>query len=490
MGFDEGIPRMFSAHATKGDARVKAAKALAEKAGIRRADDGISEEMRALSGYIAGALRAPLSEDVLEKGRHHLVDTVAAMVSGSHLKPGVLAIAYVKALGGAPDCTVIGAGFLTNAVNAGLANGIMAHADETDDSHLGGRFHPGCGIVPGALAAAEVAGRRGIDLLKAVILGYDIGTRFNLSLGPRKLYAGGHSTHSVGPLFGAAAAAAALLKLDADQVRHMLSYAVQQASGVQCWARDDQHIEKAFDFGGMTARDALTAATMVAAGFTGVDDALSGENNFYTAFANDPRPEELARGLGTRFEIMQATIKKWCVGSPIQGAIDAVTLLTERHGIGAADIERIVLELPDDRAKLVDNRTMPNINVQHLVALALVDGGMTFASAHDHARMADPAVVALRNRIELVANAELTTALPPRQVIMSVTTKDGRQVGHRTHAVKGTPDNPMSRQEVVDKALDLVAPIVGSARGRELVSTLMAIDKVDNVLALRPLLQG
>jgi 2-methylcitrate dehydratase PrpD len=470
--------------------KVRAAKALAEEAGILRADDGISDEMRALSAYISDALHASLPEEVLEKGRHHLLDTVAAMVSGSRLKPGELAISYVKALGGAPVCTVIDADFLTNAVNAALANGIMGHADETDDSHLGGRFHPGCGIVPGALAAAELAGQSGLNLLKAVILGYDIGTRFNLSLGPRKLYSGGHSTHSVGPLFGASAGAAALMGLDADQVRHLLSYAVQQASGVQCWARDDQHIEKAFDFGGMTARNALTAATMVAAGFTGVDDALSGENNFYTAFANDPRPEELSKGLGTRFEIMQATIKKWCVGSPIQGAIDAVTLLMEQHGIAAADVDKIVIELPDDRAKLVDNRTMPNINVQHLVALTLVDGQMTFANSHDHERMADPAVVALRSRIELIANPELTTALPPRQVIMRIKTRDGREVGHRTHAVKGTPDNPMARQEVVDKALDLIGPILGSARGKELVSTLIAVEKVDDVLSLRPLLQA
>jgi 2-methylcitrate dehydratase PrpD len=468
---------------------VRAVKALAEEAGIRRTDDGISEEMQRLSAYIAAALHAPLSEDVLEKGRHHLLDTIAAMVSGSRLRPGELAISYVRDLGGAPVATVIGADFLTNPVNAALANGIMGHADETDDSHLGGRFHPGCGIVPGALAAAELAGRSGLDLLKAVILGYDIGTRFNLSLGPRKLYAGGHSTHSVGPLFGAAAASAALMRFEAEQVRDLLSYAVQQASGVQCWARDDQHIEKAFDFGGMTARNALSAATMVAAGFTGVDDALSGENNFYTAFANDPRPEELSKGLGTRFEIMQATIKKWCVGSPVQGAIDAVTLLMEQHGLRAGDVDEIVLELPDDRAKLVDNRTMPNINVQHLVALTLVDGGMTFANSHDHQRMADPDLVALRKRIKLIANPELTTALPPRQVILAVRTRDGRELSHRTRAVKGTPDNPMNRTEVVEKALDLVGPIVGREQGEALVSAVIGIETIENVLTLRPLLQ-
>jgi 2-methylcitrate dehydratase PrpD len=427
---------------------------------------------------------------VLEKGRHHLLDTVAAMVSGSRLRPGELAIAYVRDLGGKPACTVIGADFLTNPVNAALANGIMGHADETDDSHLGGRFHPGCGIVSGALAAAEIAGQSGLSLLKAVILGYDVGTRFNLSLGPRKLYAGGHSTHSVGPLFGATAAAAALMRFSPEQVRHLISYSVQQASGVQCWARDDQHIEKAFDFGGMTARNALAGATMVAAGFTGVADSLSGENNFYTAFSTNPQQEELTKGLGSRFEIMQATIKKWCVGSPIQGAIDAMTLLMERDGLKAADVESIVLELPDDRAGLVSNRSMPNINVQHLVALTLVEGGMTFESSHDHGRMADPAIADLRGRIELIPNPELTTALPPRQVIMRVRTKAGRELTHRTHAVKGTPDNRMSRQEVVEKSLDLVAPILGKEHGEKLVAAIVGIEGVDDVLALRPLLQG
>jgi 2-methylcitrate dehydratase PrpD len=463
---------------------------LKDVSATEETDASVSGEMRALSDYVSGAIERDIPEKVLEKGRHHLLDTVAAIVSGSRLKPGELAIAYVRGLGGAPACTVIGADFLTNPVNAALANGIMGHADETDDSHLGGRFHPGCGIVPGALAAAEIAGRSGLDLLKAVILGYDIGTRFNLSLGPRKLYAGGHSTHSVGPLFGATAAAGALMRFSPEQVRYLLSYSVQQASGVQCWARDDQHIEKAFDFGGMTARNALAGATMVAAGFTGVSDALSGENNFYTAFSTNPRPEELTKDLGSRFEIMQATIKKWCVGSPIQGAIDAVTLLMERDGLKAGDVDKIVLELPDDRAGLVSNRSMPNINVQHLVALTLVEGGMTFESSHDHGRMSDPAIAELRGRIELIPNPELTTALPPRQVIMRVRTKAGRELTYRTHAVKGTPDNPMSRREVIEKSRDLVAPILGKERGDKLVAALVDIERLDDVLALRPLLQS
>lgn len=449
----------------------------------------VSPVMQELSAYIAGALTASPPEEVLEKGKHHLLDTIAAMISGSRLKPGEMAISYVRSLGGTPDCTVIGSDLLTNAVNAALANGIHAHADETDDSHIVGRFHPGCGVVPGAYAAAELGRCSGADLLKAVILGYDIGVRFNLSMGPRKLYAGGHSTHSVGTLFGASAAAAALMRHSDQQIRHQLSYTIQQASGVQCWVRDDQHIEKAFDFGGMTARNALAAATMVSAGFTGVDDALSGYNNFFSAFSQDPRPDELVAGLGSRFEIMEATIKKWCVGSPCQGALDAVTLLMDEQGLRADDVESMVAELPDDRAHLVDNRPMPNINVQQLVALALVDGGLTFEAAHDYARMSDPIVSDLRGRIQLVPSAELTTATPPRQVILRVRTRDGRELTHRTHAVKGTPANPMTRQEVAEKAADLIMPFMGQERGRDLIDMIFSIEKLDQVTRLRPLLQ-
>lgn len=450
----------------------------------------VSPVMEGLSRYVLAAPRAELPAEVVEKGKHHLLDTIAAMVSGARLKPGVMAISYVQSLGGAPQCTVIGSTSLSNPVNAALANGMHGHADETDDSHLGARFHPGCGVVPGALAAAEAAGRSGAEFLKAVILGYDLGVRFNLSLGPRKPYSGGHSTHSVGTLFGASGAAAALMQTSEAQVRHQLSYTVQQASGVQCWIRDDQHIEKAFDFGGMAARNALSAATMVAHGFTGVDDALTGYLNFYTAFSEDPRPDELVDGLGSRFEILEASIKKWCVGSPCQSVLDAVTILMAEHGVTADDVASIRLEMPDDRAHLVDNRPMPNVNVQQLVSLALVDGSLTFEAAHDYARIDDPVLRDLRSRIELVYSAELTEAKPARQAIMTIRTRGGRELTHRTYAVKGTPANPMTRQEVVEKARDLMAPHIGGEATETLVSLILDIEALEDLAPLRPLLQA
>src|SRR6516164_7639483 len=305
----------------------------------------ISPVTQALCDYVATTLERDMPAAVVAKTKLHVLDTVAAMVSGSRLKAGEMAARYVDSLGGKPQATVIGTSIVTSTVNAALANGMAAHGDETDDSHLRGRFHPGCGIVPAALATAELAGRSGSDLLRAVALGYDVGARLIFALGFGKLYTERNSTHSLSTTFGATAAAAAMLRLDPTQVRHAFSFAAQQASGVPYWERDREHVEKAFDFGGMGARNGVTASTMIASGFTGIDDFMSGDKNMFTALGDvNQAPEKLTAELGTRFEIINTSIKKWCVGSPLQSVLDAVTVLLEDPAVRAGKIRRIVVD--------------------------------------------------------------------------------------------------------------------------------------------------
>src|SRR5439155_15658638 len=176
-------------------------------------------------------------------------------------------------------------------------------------------------------------------------LGYDVGSRLTMALDAYEFREDGHSTHSFGPMFGAAAAAGALAGLDYDQTRHLLSYTAQQASGVSCWMRDPEHVEKAFDFGGMPARNGVAAAAMVALGFTGVEDVFSGERNFFVAYGHSPDPEELARDLGERYEIMNADIKRWAVGSPIQAPLDSLLELIREHRFRPGEIERLVVRV-------------------------------------------------------------------------------------------------------------------------------------------------
>ena len=285
--------------------------------------------MRRLSGYIAQAGRRRLPPEVAEKTKHHILDTIAAMVSGAPLLPGRKGIAYVETLGGTKEACVVGSRILTSAAHAALANGMSAHADETDDSHAPSLTHPGCGIVPAALAVAERLGKGGEAMQRAVALGYDVCARLTMSLNAYEFREDGHSTHSFGPMFGAAAAAGVLFGFNDEKVRYLLSYTAQQASGISCWMRDEEHIEKAFDFGGMPARNGVYAATMVAQGFSGVEDVFSGERSFYVAYGRDPKPEVLVRGLGEDFEILRTNIKRWSVGSPIQAPLDSLALLIQ-----------------------------------------------------------------------------------------------------------------------------------------------------------------
>jgi 2-methylcitrate dehydratase PrpD len=452
------------------------------------ARSAVSPITAALADYVAKTLDRELPAAAAAKTKLHVLDTLAAMVSGSRLKPGALAARYVDSQGGKPQAMVIGTDIVTSAVNAALANGMAAHADETDDTNPVGPFHPGCGAVSAALATAELAERTGNDLLRAVALGHDVGARLVISLGlgnPTR-----HSPSTLITTFVAAACAAAMLRLDSRQVRHALSYAAQQASGIGSWARDREHIEKAFDFGGMGARNGVMAATMVAMGMTGVEDIFSGEESAFSALADKPAPEALVAELGSRFDVFGTTIKKWSVGAPLQSVLDSVAVLLEDPAVRAGNIKRIVVDISPESFRIVDNSTSPDLCLQHLVALMIVDRGAGFASVHDVARMSDPNVLAVRKLVELVPNQELKTAVPARQAIARIETADGRSLSHRTYVVRGTARNPMDAKEVEAKALDLMTPVLGAARANEVIAAVAKLDSFGPVSGLRRLLQA
>jgi 2-methylcitrate dehydratase PrpD len=283
-----------------------------------------------------------------------------------------------------------------------------------------------------------------------------------------------------------------MLRLDPRQVRYAFSYAGQQASGIGYWDRDLEHVEKAFDFGGMGSRNGVMAATMADMGFTAVEDPFSGSSTVFTALGDKPVPEALIAGLGTDFEILGTTIKKWSVGVPLQSVLDSMTLMLQDGAVRAGSIKRILVEASPDDLHIIDNNPNPALCLQHVVALMIADGGATFASLHDEPRMRDPRLLAIRKLIELVPNDELRTALPARQSIVRIETADGRALSQRTSAtlVRGTAGNPMDAKEVEAKALDLMGPVLGVARANELIAAVASLDRLGPVSRLRRLLQA
>jgi 2-methylcitrate dehydratase PrpD len=451
---------------------------------------GPGPEMVALSEYMSVAKTSALPADVMEHAKHHLLDTLGAMISGAELVPGQAALRYLGSYAGKGTSTIVASTLTAAPGDAALVNAIMAHADETDDSHNASRSHPGCAVVPAALAIGEEFGVDGAHFLRAVTLGYDIGTRVVMAMGGAAFsYESSLSTHSIAGTFGAAAAAACIASLDARQMRWALDYTAQQSSGIIAWRRDTDHIEKAFVFAGKPARDGVTSALLVKSGWNGVDDIFSGADNFFQSYAPKAKPERLVEKLGERYEIVETDIKKWTVGSPIQGPLDAIEAIRGKRPFEADQVQRVTVRLAPSVAAVVDGRDMPDICLQHMVAVMLLDKTVSFFAAHDKARMQDPSAQRQRAKVSLVGDEELAKLLPVRVAVVDIQLMDGTVLSERVSAVRGTPQNPMSRAEVIEKSRDLTAPILGREKSQRLIETVYSIEAVTNIRSLRPLLQ-
>jgi 2-methylcitrate dehydratase PrpD len=454
--------------------------------------DSVSPAMARLSSYMSEARDRALPDEVVEKAKHHILDTFAAMVSGSELLPGRAALKFAKSYGGEKVSTVICSDILCGPMEAALVNGVLGHSDETDDAHAPTLAHPGVAVVPAALAVGEQFGIDGGQFLRAVVLGYDVGTRVVLTMGGASVQTEEHrSTHSIMGIFGAAAAAASAANLNPQQMRWVLDYTAQQSSGIAAWQRDTQHIEKGFVYAGMPARGGVTAALLVESGWTGVDDILSGPDNFFLAYAPQGNPAGLVDKLGERYEVVATDIKKWTVGAPIQAPLDALEFLLKMHPhIEVDEIQEVNVRVARTQGSVVNNREMPDICLQHMVAVMLIDKTASFKSAHDKARMQDPAVLRVRAKVNLVLDDdELQRALPRREAIVEIWFTDRTRIIEHVIAVRGTPSNPMTREEVVAKARELMAPVLGTTNTESLIDKLLGLENVKNILELRPLLQ-
>src|SRR4029434_5164465 len=207
----------------------------------------------------------------------------------------------------------------------------------------------------------------------------------------------------------------------------------------------------------------VTAALLVRSGWNGVDDVFSGDDNFFQVNAPKGNPAILIDKLGERYEVVNTDIKKWTVGTPIQAPLDALENLRKKRPFEADDVKAVTVRLAPSVGSVVDNRDIPDICLQHMVAVMLIDKTASFRAAHDKPRMQDTTILRHRKKVRYVPDAALAKLLPARVAVVEVTLNDGTQLSDRVEAVRGTVRNPMSRGEVVDKARDLIAPVVGPA---------------------------
>ena len=443
-----------------------------------------------LSEYISSDQAAQLPPAIVDRAKIHILDTLGAIVSGSLLKPGKLIIDFVRADGGLPQASVIATDIKTTAVNAALANGAMAHADETDDTHFPTVTHPGSIVIPASLAIAEKEHCSGREFIAAVVLGYDVLCRVSKALDRKWMQERCIHAGSISAGFGAAAAASRLLKLPAKKVRYALAFAGTQACGLTTWRDDPEHIDKALCHSGIPARNGVSAALWASGGMTATEEIFEGPNNLLNAFAETPHPEEIIRGLGSRYEIVDTGIKVYPAGQPMQATLTGYFRLVKDHGLQPQDISKITVRLPESQSQTINDRHMPDINCQYLLAVAMVDGKVDFQNSHDFERMHDPQVLELKKRVEIVADVELTKIHPAvRSAIVEIVTFDGRHLKTLLDRVPGAPYNPLSADEAEAKSHSLIAPVLGGERAQSVIQATRRLDTLTDINELAELLR-
>lgn len=429
-----------------------------------------------LARYALAEQTASMPDQVLHHARRALIDWFASLIGGCREPPARI---LVEALGeelGRGRSIVYGTGLMAPPRTAALINGVSAHTIEFDDIFRDAAYHPGSPTVAAALAAAQAADVDGEALLRAIVVGYEISTRIGVAVQPAH-YRYWHTTGTMGTL-GAAVAVATVLGCDETRIGHALATSVTLAAGLQ-QAYLSEAMSKPLHSG--HAADAGTLAGYAASrGFTGSFDILDGELGFGAAMSSGVDWAVATKDLGERYNITEMTFKNHgCCGhtfAPIDGALE----LKNRHGIRAADIERVLIRTYRPAIAITDRHAVTTafdgrFSTPFTVATALLHGSVRLQAFTDE-RIADPAIRALSDRVEMQLDADCDAAFPGRRSAhVEITTRSGERFHHFQHTRKGDPDAPLSDEELSGKYLELASPVIGEAAASRLLSQLWDI---------------
>ena len=437
-----------------------------------------------VAAHAAEAMSARLSEDVREKARIHLLDTLAAIISGANLEAGIAGQRYAESLKGLATAAILGTSLRAPLAEAVLANGMAAHADESDNSQEDSQTHPGCGVVPAAISVADELGSSGEALLRSVVLGYEMTIRFARAFGSGMTFkSSSMSSHAYGPLFGAGYAAGSLMGFTQDDFAILLNYLAQEASGLTTWRLDKAHTLKSYVFAGMPAMNGVKAAALVRAGFTGGGDALNmSDRNMLDAICPSPRPEALTDRLGTYFTILETDIKKYPVGFPIAAPIAALEKIIAAHAPNPADVMAIRIYYDEDWYKVIgDKSLMPDVNLRYCMSVTMLDGRLTFDASHDAERMQRAEVIAMGRKIEFLGP---TPGLERFATEVELDAAGKTYRAEQDRNVLGRYENPMTRAEVEDKALELMLTVLPAQQARDVIAMTARLEQLADVREL------
>jgi 2-methylcitrate dehydratase PrpD len=424
-----------------------------------------------------------LPDDVIHHAKRALLDWFSTLLPGTKVSPAINLIRSYAAELGYGKSSLPGFGTMAFPGTAALINGSASHSVEFDDIYRDAIYHPGCPTIAAALAVAEDQRKSGLELLRAITIGYEISTRIGAAIQPSH-YRFFHTTGTVG-CFGSAAAAAVLMApQDANVVRHALATAASFAAGLQQAFRSDAMTKPLH--AGHAAWVGVTAGTTAANGVTGALDILEGDAGFGAALSQNPRWESATEGLGEHYNITQITQKNHgCCGHTFS-SIDAALLLQQQHKIDPARIKSIAVQVARIPITVTGSFEPTTgyecrFSLPYVVAHALLYGSVRL-DAFSAERISDPAIRDLMKKITLSEDPKMTAQFPKmRSARVLITMQDGRKVEHFQAHRKGDPELPLSDTELNDKFHELVSPVIGEPAADSLLEQLWNVEKLQLV---------
>ena len=431
--------------------------------------------------FATGFARTPVPSEVAHHAQRAVIDWYASIYPGLDT-PAVQVLMQTMAddLDRGASHLVQGRQATTRA--AALIQGTAAHAAEVDDSFRDAMYHPGAATIAAALAVAQTVGASGPEFLRAVVLGYEVSTRIGVVMG-RPHYRYWHNTGTMGS-FGAAAAAASLLKLDEAAFAHALAIAATFTAGLQQAFRLEAMAKPLH--AGRAAEAGVLAAQLAAVGMRSSLDVLEGESGLGKAMSEGPDWSAVGATLGTDFHITRLTFKNHIGCGHTFAAIDGALALQQQHGFGHADIQHVALGVYQptlDIAPHVDpqNADQARFSLHYMVASALVHGSVRL-SAFEPDRLNDPATRALMQRIHKTLDPAVDAAFPGRSgARVTITLRDGRTLTLLQPDRKGDPELPLSDADLEGKLMELATPVIGEADARALLDRIWQLHQSANL---------
>ncbi len=442
-----------------------------ERIEMSRNEDDSVEATQSLTRFLCECEWDDVPPPVRREARRSVMNFVGTALGGCRDEAVATALWALSPFFGPAQATILGRSGRADALNAAFLNAVAANVLEFDDTHLATVIHPMAPVAPAAFAVAELRGVSGAELLHALVLGVEAECRIGMALSPAHYRRGWHITSTCG-VFGAAAAAGRLLRLDRKRMAWALGIAAAQSAGL---IESLGSMAKSVSVGN-AARNGLAAALLAEQGFTGPDRPLEGTYGLGSVMSEDADWRVVTDGLGQSWEIAANAYKPYPCGVVLFPVIDGCLDLREQHALTADKIARVgvrghpLLRIRTDRPEVTAGREA-KVSLQHSVAVAFIDGAAGVAQYSDE-RIGDPAILELRRRVAVEEDA----GIPVETAFVTVETTDGRRFErHVTHS-RGTMARPMSDVELEAKFRQLAEYGAPGIDAERLIEAIWGID--------------